>query len=390
MAVIYLNYNQFANWKSYAFQSSGISSADYELFIKIKIEADPTRDIKVAENTIGRLGFHYKMKNSNLWSIYYVDSDTKQTFYDWFKQQNYGKNQLDLTKEQLANMFTGFNSKVADKQYQKMVYNEWKILKSIVQQQAQDDVATIALIQEVCIAWTDKMGNMQYNYFEDPEFKRYIKENYFNKPVVEERKDEEKMDIMKKFDFGTCEGDNVRFSPYGMAVKNQEGTWVAYNKSSNEIIDVDIFNFEGGKYFLKMPVAISQVAVGDVIIHQRKPMIVVAIPNDKEKGLYAVDPVAGERKNIMLTKSVFGFDFITKVVSLLDFTNNATEDAPFGNMFPFFLLQDGEFDPTMLLLMNNNTEFAKNPLMLYALMGKGKSNDMLPLLLMANNGNFKF
>jgi hypothetical protein len=32
----------------------------------------------------------------------------------------------------------------------------------------------------------------------------------------------------------------------------------------------------------------------------------------------------------------------------------------------------------------------KNPLMLYALAGKGKSNDALPFLLMANNGNFKF
>ena len=390
MAAIYLNYDQFVKWKDYVFCDADISGTDYELFIKIKREADPTKDIKVAENTTGHLGFHYKIKDSNLWSISYVDSDTKQEFYDWFKQRGIMRNQLDFTREQLANMFTNFNSKVADKQYQKMEYNEWKLLKSIVQQQDQSDVATIALTPEVCIAWRDKIGNMQYNYFEDPEFRRYIKENYFNKPVVEERKDEEKMDIMKKFDFGTCEGDNVRFSPYGMAVKNQEGTWVAYNKNTNEIIDVDIFNFEGGKYFLKMPVAISQVAVGDVIIHQRKPMIVVAIPNDKERGLYAVDPVAGERKNIMLTKSVFGFDFITKVVSLLDFTNAATEDAPFGNMLPFFLLQDGEFDPTMLLLMNNNTELEKNPLMLYALMGKGKDNDMLPLLLMANNGNFKF
>ena len=347
---------------------------------------DETQKIFIAPISETRLGMRWFSTECREWLITHFSDDFTEVFYDWFYQQQ----SIVFTREQLANMFTGFNSKVADKQYQKMVYNEWKMLKFIIQRQHPADVAKITPHQStMTIAWRDEKANLHIDYFEDPEFKRYIKDNYFNNPV-EERKDEEKMDIMKKFDFGTCEGDNVRFSPYGIAVKNMEGTWVAYNKNTNEIIDVDIFNFEGGKYFFKMPVAVSQVAVGDVIIHQRKPMIVVSIPNDKERGLYAVDPVEGERKNIMLTKSVFGFDFITKVISLLDFTNNATEEAPFGNMFPFFLLQDGEFDPMMLLLMNNNTDLMKNPLMLYALAGKGKSNDALPFLLMASNGNFKF
>ena len=42
----------------------------------------------------------------------------------------------------------------------------------------------------------------------------------------------------------------------------------------------------------------------------------------------------------------------------------------------------------LMLLSNESVDFASNPMMLYFLMKDGKSNDMLPFLLMSNNGLF--
>ena len=76
------------------------------------------------------------------------------------------------------------------------------------------------------------------------------------------------------FDFGPCTKDNVRMSMYGLAVKNAAGTYVSYNANTNEIVDVDILNFDGGKYLYKMPTAVKDITTGDVIIHMHKPMFV--------------------------------------------------------------------------------------------------------------------
>ena len=88
---------------------------------------------------------------------------------------------------------------------------------------------------------------------------------------------------------------------------------------------------------------------------------------------------------------MFGFDFITKVVSVLDAVQGApTPNEPFGNMLPFLMLQDGKMDKNMalMLMMNQgNNVFANNPMMLYFMMGNdGKDCDMLPLMLMMNGG----
>ena len=155
-------------------------------------------------------------------------------------------------------------------------------------------------------------------------------QNTFNNNV-DNKKGNNKMKAFN-FDFGPCTNDNIRMSMYGLAVKNANGTWVSYNPESKEIIDVDIFNFDGGKFLYKMPVAIKDVKVGDIVIHARKAMFVIDV---SETGMTAIDPQAGEEKKILLTKSPFNFNYATKVVSLFNMTSNApTPDAPFGNMLP--------------------------------------------------------
>lgn len=188
------------------------------------------------------------------------------------------------------------------------------------------------------------------------------------------------------FDFGSCIEDNVRMSMYGIAVKNQAGEWVSYNSATEQIVNVDIFNFEGGKYMFKIPVAPNQVSIGDVIIHNKKAMFVLDLD---EKGFIVVDPHAGEEKKVVPTSNCFGFNFITKVVSMFDAcaaTPNA--DSPFGNMLPLMMMSEDNknIDPMMMMFMmgqnGNMGDLFSNPMMMYFLMKDGSKSDMLPLMLM--------
>jgi hypothetical protein len=205
------------------------------------------------------------------------------------------------------------------------------------------------------------------------------------------RKENDDMNILKNFDFGPCTGDKVKLSLYGLAVQNSTGTWVSYDPASGSIIDVDILNFEGGKFLYKMPVAIKDIKVGDMIIHNRKPMYVTALGENKGT-VSAIDPAAGEEKVILCTKSPFGFDFITRVMNLLDgLGGGASADTPFGNMLPLMLLSGdskGSDDLLPLMLMNKGSFDMSNPLALYCLMGGSKNRDLLPLMLMGGGNLF--
>jgi hypothetical protein len=208
--------------------------------------------------------------------------------------------------------------------------------------------------------------------------------------VLNKYENEKENSTMKgfNFDFGPMNNNVVRMSVYGMAVKNKVGTWVSYDAKAGEIMDVDVFNFEGSKFMYKMPVAINDVAVGDIIVHMSIPMFVVGKAEDG-KAVVAVDPVSGERKEIMLTKSPFGFNFVTKVVNFLGNAFNADANNPFGNLGLMMMLsEDGngvkDMLPLMLMANGGNIDMS-NPLMMYALMsGDGKMGDMLPFMLMMN------
>lgn len=205
----------------------------------------------------------------------------------------------------------------------------------------------------------------------------------------EKKDNEEKENKMKgfNFDFGKITNDSIRMSMYGMAVKNTSGVWTAYDKSTGDLMDVDVFNFDGSNFLFKMPVAIKDIAVGDVIIHARKPMFVVS--KTEAGDLVAIDPVAGEKKTIMPSKNMFGFNFATKVISLFDnlMGQTPTSENPFGNLW-MLMLMDGKSDmkdmlvPVMLMNQANGSTNAFNPMMLM-LMNDGDMKDIaLPLMLM--------
>lgn len=240
-------------------------------------------------------------------------------------------------------------------------------------------------------AITDKCAMIDNDYIDDRINKVLNEQNTFNN--VDDKKGNNKMKAFN-FDFGPCTNDNIRMSMYGLAVKNANGTWVSYNPESKEIIDVDIFNFDGGKFLYKMPVAIKDIAPGMVIVHNRKAMFVIEIG---DSGITVVDPQAGEEKKILPTKNCFNFNFYTRVVSLFDSFMKSPENAPsaenpFGNMLPFLMLSEnsGEFDMNTMLMLSmmggqTGMDFSKNPMMMYFLMKDSKNaDDFLPLMFMGN------
>jgi hypothetical protein len=225
--------------------------------------------------------------------------------------------------------------------------------------------------------------------------------NYVDKSVKEaideiaNKYNEKEKDSMKgfNFNFGPCTGDNIKMSVYGLAIQNTNGEWVSYDTKSGQIMNVDLLNFDGRKFMFKMPVAIKDIAKGDIVIHNKVPMFVLGVVDD---GVIAVDVRAGEEKKILPTNSPFGFNFVTKVVSMFSaFDNTPSPDTPFGNFLPFMLMGDNkEIDPMMIMMMmqnGNTSNMFNNPMMMYFLCGDKMKDNMLPLMMMMNQpiGNSK-
>lgn len=197
---------------------------------------------------------------------------------------------------------------------------------------------------------------------------------------------------MFNFDFGPIkDNDAVRMSPYGLAVKNVNGTYQAYDKKNGEIMDVDVFNFKADNMFFKIPVGIDAVGAGDLIVFNRKPCFVFGF--SEQGDVIVIDIALGEKKTILPTKSPFGnFTFITKIVSLFDnMMAPPSNDNPLGNMWMFALLDNDnksmkDILPMMMLMNGTNSMSGFNPMMFYFMSDKaeGDKDWLLPMLMMNN------
>ena len=179
--------------------------------------------------------------------------------------------------------------------------------------------------------------------------------------ISENKKEKEDMNFFKNFEFGPVKNDTVRLSPYGLAVKNLDNSWVAYDAASDSIIDVDVFNFEGKNLIYKIPAAPHTIHAGDMIVHQGKAMYVLTDVCEGDTCVSVIDPRAGESKEILFCKNMFGFNYVTKLVSILNGFGNSTDfspssDDPFGNMWMLALLSNENEDLSSsilpLMLMN--------------------------------------
>lgn len=213
--------------------------------------------------------------------------------------------------------------------------------------------------------------------------------------INNKNKENKKMDTSNlfNFDFGPASSNQFRMSPYGLAVRTQANGWVAYNVKTGDLMDVDILNFDISKMIYKMPVALTAIKPGDILMHGGKPVFVREVATGGNT-VRVIDYTNATVADILPVKSPFGFNFFTKVCPLFNFDQaSANSDNPFGNMLPFLMLngeKDGSFDPTLLFMasaMNGgNMDFTSNPMMLYCLMNRQDKGDILPFLMMMNGG----
>lgn len=211
-----------------------------------------------------------------------------------------------------------------------------------------------------------------------------VKDTYVN-----DKKENKTVELMKNFEFGRVTNPAVRLSMYGIAVKNASNTWVSYDENTGDVIDVDAFNFDTGSFLYQLPVGVKNIKIGDVIVHNRKPCFVVGFAEDTGNPI-VIDVIAGERKEILPTKNMFNFNFVTKIVNLAEgmFGNmKPNTDNPFGSMLPFLLMGDNtKMDDILPFLMMNGNGIdtgAVNPMFMYMMMKDTKdAKDVLPFLMM--------
>lgn len=181
-----------------------------------------------------------------------------------------------------------------------------------------------------------------------------------------------------EFNFGAYNNQNLRLSPYGMAIKNKEGKWVSYNKDNGQIIDVDIINIglDCSKIFFKIPKPVSSVNPGDIVLHNNTPVFVEEV---KDKRFVVINPYEGTELTILPATSPFGYNYVNVIMSLTEFFGPATEDNPFGNLLPLILSSDNNNNLLLPYLLMNASDFHNiDPMLLLACSG----NNNLPLFLM--------
>lgn len=219
-------------------------------------------------------------------------------------------------------------------------------------------------------------------------------------------KGDDKVNIFGNIEFGKVNHRNTyAMTLKGLAYLRSDGTgekqkvaYVQYDPKTENIEDVTPFvldNMDARDFVYKMPVATSAVKKGDIILDCSNPVFVKEV---KGSTLTVVDPYSCEVKTILAAKNAFGFNFVTKIVNLMDgfnVANSANAENPFGNILPLMLLSkdnNSMEDMLPLLFMSNGNfkseDLMSNPMMMYFLMKDDKSNDILPLLLMSNNGLF--
>lgn len=195
--------------------------------------------------------------------------------------------------------------------------------------------------------------------------------------------------IFPNVSFGPVSSDIACLSPKGIAIC-ASGRWQAYDKESGNIIDVTPLNFNASNLIYNMPVGVDQIQVGDIIMHAKKPMFVLNIEdNDGKMRLKAIDIINAEEKVICPIKSIFGFDFYTKLVCFIDMAGGFNADAqnPFGNLMPWLLLSDQkDNDMLPLLFLSNQGQKMdmNNPMFLMALCGNKDMSNLLPFMLMTS------
>lgn len=245
-----------------------------------------------------------------------------------------------------------FGDAISNKQYKNPIpYDTYRKIKNCFQ------IIFILFDRGDIIVKTDS-ATLFHTSYKDNGFGQFFYDNYVSTTkAVETKTNIKENDTMKiptmNFDFGPfTESGVVALSPYGIAVRSSKGEYLTYNAATGATVDVTGFTFD----FQKMPAAIKDLRAGDMVLHRGKPMYVQSVEED---GIHCIDILNSENKVIVPVTNMFGFNFVTKVVSLMNF-NAAQPSAenPFGNLMPFMMMSsvmgddsDNDFSKMMMMSM---------------------------------------
>ena len=163
--------------------------------------------------------------------------------------------------------------------------------------------------------------------------------------ITYKEKEKNNMNISFGAEFGKLK-DNYnlcKMSLKGLALtsqynssENPQKTYYTYNKETHELEDVTpyIIDFDVTKILFKMPVAVSTLKEGDLILNGSIPLIVKSVNGNEISAISVED---NEVITLAAKKNVFGFSYITKIINIMGDFNlsaSANSDNPFGNMLP--------------------------------------------------------
>ena len=163
------------------------------------------------------------------------------------------------------------------------------------------------------------------------------------------------------FDFGPMNDGSVMYSPYGLAFRNSNNQYLTYNPATKKTTDVTGLTIDLEGLIYKVPVGLSSVKPGDIIIHNGKPICVESVDGNS---ITCIDIENSEIKVVIPPTNVFGFNYVTKITPLFNFGSaSPSADNLFGNIMPYLLLstlnENGAatkskngFDMQTLLLMS--------------------------------------
>ena len=215
--------------------------------------------------------------------------------------------------------------------------------------------------------------------------------NYFadanNQPIKNEEKDNMFNKMFKNLKFGKLSNDTIKYSFNGIAFQSSDG-YVTFNDDltftnvNDMVMDIPVY---------VMPVAANQIEIGDIIIQNEQPVMIREISSNEIK---VIKPFSREIVSIVPEKSIFGFDFYSKVLNVFEGLGSAADQGnPFGNMLPFLMMSEGKGSQSnsdmmmMMALMGGKLDMS-NPMMMMALMGE-KTDSMLPMMMLMNNKDNK-
>lgn len=217
-----------------------------------------------------------------------------------------------------------FGDAISNKQYKNPIpYDTYRKIKNSFQ-------SIFILVDRGDIFVKTDSTTLFHTSYKDNGFGQFFYDNYVSTTkTVETKTNIKENDTMKmptmNFDFGPfTEPGVVALSPYGIAIRSSKGEYLTYNAATGATVDVTGFTFD----FQKMPAAIKDLRAGDMVLHRGKPMYVQSVEED---GIHCIDILNSEAKVIVPVTNMFGFNFVTKVVSLMNF-NAAQPDAVYDDV----------------------------------------------------------